>query len=95
MAPPDLASWESSARVALIGDAAHVMPPTGGIGANTALQDSAALCRVLVQGASSKLISEYDEGLRRRAQEAILMSTRGGKHLMGMRDWKTFKAYET
>ena len=61
-------------------------PRTGGVGANTALRDAAALCGVLQQGVSLSSVARYDEDMRARAREAILGSAGGGKTLMGMRD---------
>jgi 2-polyprenyl-6-methoxyphenol hydroxylase-like FAD-dependent oxidoreductase len=40
--------WESS-RVTLLGDAVHTMTPGRGVGANTALEDAALLCKRLIE----------------------------------------------
>lgn len=48
-----MSGWEdndqvgSSERVVVIGDAAHAMPPFGGVGAASALQDAVELARVV------------------------------------------------
>ena len=66
-------AWEADARVAerlrwgrvlLAGDAAHVMPPTGGLGANTGMQDAHnlawKLAAVLGGAAGGELLDTYD-----------------------------------
>lgn len=46
--PTNIASWKPG-PVTAIGDAAHAMPPTGGRGAATAIQDAAVLTILLAQ----------------------------------------------
>lgn len=68
-----ISPWEASAIVAdryrvgnvfLAGDAAHEMPPTGGFGLNTGVQDvhnlAWKLAAVLRAGADEKLLDSYD-----------------------------------
>eukprot|EP00166_Cyanidium_caldarium_P004205 ctg_433.g277 len=69
----DVKAWEMAARVAnrlqsgrvfLAGDAAHTMPPTGGLGGQTAMQDAANLAwklAMVLQGkASPRLLDTYE-----------------------------------
>lgn len=59
----DVAQNFSRGRVFLAGDAAHVMPPTGGFGGNTGVQDVHNLCwklaLVVKQIAAPKLLETY------------------------------------
>jgi putative polyketide hydroxylase len=68
----DVMPWEMSARLAqrmsegrvfLAGDAAHIMPPTGGLGGQTAIQDAAdlawKLALVLKRQAGPELLATY------------------------------------
>lgn len=69
----DVAIWKATAecadayrkgRIFLAGDAAHVVPPTGGFGGNTGVQDAANLCwklaMVLKGEAGEALLDSYE-----------------------------------
>ncbi|KAJ5097337.1 hypothetical protein N7456_008058 [Penicillium angulare] len=89
-APFEIAAWEPSGRVTLLGDSVHVMPPTGAMGANTALRDAADLVHQIVEaGGIEKLdrqvIGDYEVGLRAFAKMAIDMSWQGGMKSFGLR----------
>jgi len=73
----DIATWEAVAdvaeryragRVFLMGDAAHVVPPTGGFGGNTGVQDAHnmawKLAMVLKGKAGPALLDTYDQERR-------------------------------
>ncbi|KAJ5917481.1 hypothetical protein N7466_011035 [Penicillium verhagenii] len=89
-AVPEIAGWEASARVTLLGDAVHPMPPTGAMGANTALRDAADLARRIagvagVEGVDDRVIGEYEADLREYARTAIGLSWQGGMKSFGLR----------
>ncbi len=66
-------------RVFLIGDAAHVHPPTGGQGLNTSVQDAYNLGWKLaasLQGAGDDLLDSYEIERRPVAQVMLGLSTR-------------------
>lgn len=73
---PEVAHWQTLPGVTLLGDAVHAMPPTGGIGASTALQDAAALLDVIVlseEGLARPVpaLAEYEKAMLARGREAI------------------------
>ena len=86
-AKPDFPSWQPS-LVTFLGDAVHAMPPTGGVGANTAVKDAATLLRHLQNGVTVENVVKYEEEMKGYAREAILRSSQGGKHLFGMKPFE-------
>ncbi|KAJ5752997.1 hypothetical protein N7520_009914 [Penicillium odoratum] len=88
-AEPEIQAWEPSAQVTLLGDAVHVMPPTGAMGANTALRDAADLARrivaVGVEKVDGQVIGEYEAGMRVFARLRIDLSWQGGIKSFGLR----------
>ena len=71
-AAADVAERFQSGRVFLAGDSAHVMPPNGGFGGNTGVQDAHnlawKLASVLRGEAGSELLESYDRERRPVAQ---------------------------
>jgi len=74
--PTGVPEWPNVPRVTVIGDAAHSMTPVGGIGANTAVRDSALLGGLLrdAGGYADGLTAAYEKGMRVYASEAVKTS---------------------
>lgn len=71
--PSGVPAWPNAPRVTVIGDAAHSMTPAGGLGANTAMRDSALLGRLIGEAAGFRegLTAEYEEQMRVYGSEAV------------------------
>jgi 2-polyprenyl-6-methoxyphenol hydroxylase-like FAD-dependent oxidoreductase len=76
-APP----WTPS-RVTLIGDAAHAMLPTLGMGANLALRDAGALCSALCSDGIAG-IGAYEAEMREISYPLMRMAAEHDKHFGG------------
>ena len=66
-------------RVFLVGDAAHIHPPTGGQGLNTSVQDSYNLgwkLASVLKGAPDKLLNSYEEERRPIAAGMLGLATK-------------------
>lgn len=66
-------------RILLVGDAAHVHPPTGGQGLNTSVQDAYNLgwkLAAVLGGAPDKLLDTYEDERRPVAEEMLGLSIR-------------------
>ena len=74
--PTGVPEWQNDPRVTVIGDAAHSMTPAGGIGANTAVRDSALLGRLLAEAGGCKdgVTAAYEKEMRVYASEAVKTS---------------------
>ncbi|CRM21926.1 FAD-dependent oxidoreductase [Pseudomonas sp. 52 E 6] len=73
-----LADRYRAGRVLLVGDAAHIHPPTGGQGLNTSVQDAYNLgwkLAAVVQGAPEGLLDTYEEERRPIAASVLGLST--------------------
>lgn len=77
-------TWETSSNLTIIGDAAHVMPPFAGEGANMAMLDALELSKYLTSEEYDSLaeaISEYEINMRKRASEAAKESLENGEKM--------------
>ncbi|GAP90703.1 putative FAD-binding domain protein [Rosellinia necatrix] len=74
--PSGVPEWPNDPRVTVIGDAVHSMTPAGGIGANTAVRDSALLGKLLAEsgGFSKGVTAAYEKEMRVYASEAVGIS---------------------
>lgn len=75
-------TWQALPNLTLLGDAAHVMPPFAGEGANTAMFDALELSECLTSGQHPTLkdaISFYEINMRNRAAIAARHSLENGE----------------
>jgi 2-polyprenyl-6-methoxyphenol hydroxylase-like FAD-dependent oxidoreductase len=74
--PSGVPEWPNEPRVTVIGDAAHSMTPAGGIGANTAVRDSALLAKLFREagGYSPSITATYEKEMRIYGSEAVHQS---------------------
>lgn len=84
--PTGVPQWENNPRVTVIGDAAHSMTPAGGIGANTAVRDSALLGRLIAEAGGYKegITATYEKEMRVYASEAVGRSYGMAKEVFGI-----------
>lgn len=75
-------SWQALANLTMLGDAAHVMPPFAGEGANMAMLDALELSECLTDDKYNSLqeaISLYEINMRKRAAVAAHESLENGE----------------
>ena len=74
--PTGVPEWPNEPRVTVIGDAVHSMTPAGGIGANTAVRDSALLGKLIAEAGGFKdgITAAYEKEMRVYGSEAVATS---------------------
>lgn len=74
--PSGVPEWKNEPRVTVIGDAVHSMTPAAGIGANTAVRDSALLGKLLREagGHADGVTAAYEKEMRVYGSEAVNIS---------------------
>ncbi|MEH2404610.1 FAD-dependent oxidoreductase [Nostoc sp.] len=77
-------TWEALPNLTMLGDAAHVMPPFAGEGANMAMFDALELSECLCNENFSDIqtaIASYENQMRKRAVEAAQESLENGERM--------------
>jgi 2-polyprenyl-6-methoxyphenol hydroxylase-like FAD-dependent oxidoreductase len=92
---PDIPAWLPSARVTILGDAAHPMPPTAGLGALSALRDVAGLVDAIASGITEKSIGKYESEMRDWAGPAVRSSQKPGEMFFGQAKWENAKPVDS
>jgi 2-polyprenyl-6-methoxyphenol hydroxylase-like FAD-dependent oxidoreductase len=75
-------TWQAQSNVTLLGDAAHVMPPFAGEGANTSMFDALELSEYLTTDkylTIQEAIAAYETSMRERASAAARRSLDNGE----------------
>ena len=89
-------TWEALPNLTMLGDAAHVMPPFAGEGANMAMLDALELSECLTAEKYHTLqeaISFYETNMRKRAAIAAAESLENGERMHSEDALKTMLAF--
>jgi len=89
-------TWKTLSNVTIIGDAAHVMPPFAGEGANMAMLDALELSEYLTSDdytTIAEAISFYEINMRKKASKAAQESLENGEKMHSKDALKTMLAF--
>ncbi|CAF0848602.1 unnamed protein product [Rotaria sp. Silwood1] len=78
--------FQNNSRVTLLGDAAHLMTPHRGMGANTAFADAFDLIDVIRSGHTKSSLANYEEKMFKRGFQAVRdsLETTRITHMLGV-----------
>ncbi|MFF1573711.1 FAD-dependent oxidoreductase [Leifsonia sp. NPDC058292] len=81
-------SWEHSPNIALLGDAAHLMPPLG-VGVNLAMLDASELALAIAAASTiDEAVTAYEATMIPRSSEIAQMLDGGAEMLLDGRAWE-------
>lgn len=89
-------TWKSHSNLTLLGDAAHVMPPFAGEGANMAMLDALELSEHLTSDQYDTIqeaITAYEVNMRQRAAKAARESLENGERMHSEKALETMLAF--
>ena len=82
---PELPVWSPSPHVTLVGDAIHIMPQPGGLGAVAALHDASTLALTISEhGVTASSIAQYEETMRIIAKASVQKSRTALERLLSL-----------
>lgn len=82
-ASPEIGTWEASPHVTILGDAIHLMSPSGGVGAVAALHDAVNLAQIIdEQGVSVESIRQFERRMKEFAGACLRRSFTAGKKML-------------
>src|SRR5207248_2649461 len=78
--------YSNNPRVTLLGDAAHLMTPQRGMGANTAFADAFDLANAIRRDHTTSSLADYEEKMFKRGFQAVRDSLDGTRmaHMLGV-----------
>lgn len=94
MTKPPLMQWPADRRIIIMGDAAHAMPPVGGVGANAAFRDAAELLPILERGSNNVELGEFETSMRDRCNKILVQVGSGSARFFGMKPVLELKPVE-
>lgn len=84
-APEDNPAWKASSRDTVMGDAVHVMSPTGGVGAVAALHDAVQLLRTISEdGVTASSNKKFEDSMRDFARICIRISMLAASEMLDL-----------